>query len=68
MQIYVCLSTDFFVEEADEWRQEIWKMIRQRSDIAFRILTKRAHRIKEEAIDVGKYLAGDQMLNEKRPA
>ena len=47
MQIYVCLSTDFFVEEADAWRPEIWKMIRQRSDIAFRILTKRAHRIKE---------------------
>ncbi|MDE6562322.1 MAG: phage Gp37/Gp68 family protein [Muribaculaceae bacterium] len=47
MQIYVCLSTDFFVEEADKWRQEIWHIIRQRSDIAFRILTKRAHRIKE---------------------
>ncbi len=47
MHIYVCLSTDFFVEEADEWRPEIWKMIRQRQDIAFRLLTKRAHRIKE---------------------
>ena len=47
MQIYVCLSTDFFVKEADAWRPEIWKMIRRRSDIAFKILTKRAHRIKE---------------------
>ena len=47
MQIYVCLSTDFFVEEADGWRSEIWKMIRLRPDIGFRILTKRAHRIKE---------------------
>lgn len=47
MQIYVCLSTDFFVEEADEWRPEVWKMIRQRPDIAFRLLTKRAHRISE---------------------
>lgn len=47
MQIYVCLSTDFFVEEADQWRRDIWKMIRQRPDIAFRILTKRASRIKE---------------------
>lgn len=47
MHIYVCLSTDFFVEEADEWRPQIWKMIRERPDIAFRILTKRAHRIKE---------------------
>ncbi len=47
MQIYVCLSTDFFVEEADEWRPEVWKMIRQRPDIAFRLLTKRTHRIRE---------------------
>ncbi len=47
MQIYVCLSTDFFVEEADEWRPEVWKMIRQRPDIAFRLLTKRANRIRE---------------------
>lgn len=47
MQIYVCLSTDFFVEEADVWRPEIWRFIRQRSDIAFRVLTKRAHRIKD---------------------
>ncbi len=47
MQIYVCLSTDFFIEEADGWRPEIWKMMRLRSDIAFRILTKRANRIRE---------------------
>lgn len=47
MQLYVGLSTDFFVEEADQWREDIWKIIRQRSDIAFRILTKRANRIKE---------------------
>ncbi len=47
MQIYVCLSTDFFVEEADEWRPDVWKMMRQRPDIAFRLLTKRAHRIQD---------------------
>lgn len=45
MQLYVGLSTDFFVEEADEWRDEAWRIIRQRSDIAFRLLTKRASRI-----------------------
>lgn len=45
MQLYVCLSTDFFVEEADEWRNEVWAMMRRRTDIAFRLLTKRAHRI-----------------------
>ena len=47
MQLYVGLSTDFFVEEADAWRPEVWAMMRTRSDIAFRILTKRAHRIKD---------------------
>ncbi len=47
MQVYVGLSTDFFVEEADEWRAEAWAMMRRRSDIAFRLLTKRAGRICE---------------------
>ncbi len=46
MQLYVGLSTDFFVEEADQWRDEVWSIIRRRPDIAFRILTKRAQRIK----------------------
>jgi protein gp37 len=45
MQLYVGLSTDFFVEEADEWRPEAWRIIASRPDIAFRILTKRADRI-----------------------
>jgi protein gp37 len=47
MQLYVGLSTDFFVEEADEWRGDVWRMMRHRSDIVFRLLTKRANRIRE---------------------
>lgn len=47
MQLYVGLSTDFFVEEADEWREEAWRIIRQRPDIVFRLFTKRANRIKD---------------------
>jgi protein gp37 len=47
MQLYVGLSTDFFVEEADPWRAEAWRMMRERSDIGFRLLTKRATRIAE---------------------
>ncbi len=47
MQLYVGLSTDFFIEEADIWRDEAWRMIRTRSDIAFRLLTKRASRIEK---------------------
>ena len=39
-----CFATDFFLPEADEWRKEIWAMIRQRQDIEFLILTKRIDR------------------------
>ncbi len=45
MELYVGLSTDFFVEEADPWRPRAWDIIRRRPDIAFRLLTKRAARI-----------------------
>ena len=47
MEIFVGLSTDFFVEEADAWRDEAWRVIRRRPDLVFRILTKRAARIRE---------------------
>jgi len=40
-----CFTSDFFIEEADEWRQEAWDIIRQRSDLQFLIPTKRIHRL-----------------------
>ena len=43
--IRVCMTSDFFLEEADEWRKEVWDMIRIRSDVHFWLLTKRAGRI-----------------------
>lgn len=42
--VYLCFSTDFFIEEADGWRGECWKMIRQRQDCTFLFLTKRIDR------------------------
>lgn len=42
--VYVCMTSDFFIEEADEWRKEIWQMIKQRSDLTFSIITKRIER------------------------
>ena len=42
--VYLCFSTDFLIEEADEWREECWKMIRERSDLNFIFLTKRIER------------------------
>ena len=45
--VYACLSSDFFIQEADEWRNDIWKMIHTRSDIDFKIITKRIERFAE---------------------
>lgn len=45
--IHVCLTSDFFIEEADEWRKDVWKMIKWRSDLNFALFTKRVERIEE---------------------
>lgn len=45
--ISVCMTSDFFLEEADEWRDEAWDMMRTRSDVIFLLLTKRPERIKD---------------------
>lgn len=42
--VATCFATDFFIQEADEWRAEAWAMIKQRSDLEFLILTKRIDR------------------------
>ena len=42
--VYTCMTSDFFVEEADAWRDAAWKMIRERNDLQFTIITKRIHR------------------------
>ena len=43
--IYTCFSSDFFHKDADEWRDEAWSMIRERSDCTFFMITKRPERI-----------------------
>ena len=45
--VRVCMASDFFLEEADEWRKEAWNFIRQRPNVTFSLLTKRAERIAE---------------------
>lgn len=44
-QLRICMTSDFFVEEADEWRDEAWDIIRRRKDISFFVLTKRPERV-----------------------
>ena len=42
--VYVCFSSDFLIEDADVWRDECWKMMKERSDLHFLFLTKRIER------------------------
>ncbi len=43
--VYTCFSSDFLVEEADEWRKDVWKMMKERQDLTFIFLTKRIARL-----------------------
>ena len=42
--VYLGFSTDFLIEEADEWRGDCWAMIKERQDCSFLFLTKRIER------------------------
>lgn len=42
--VYICFSSDFLLEEADPWRSDCWRMMRQRPDLRFLFLTKRIER------------------------
>ena len=43
--IRVCMTSDFFLEEADPWRNEAWSVMRERKDVKFFLLTKRPERV-----------------------
>jgi protein gp37 len=43
--IFTCSWSDFFIEEADDWRQEAWDIIRKTPQHTYQILTKRPERI-----------------------
>jgi len=45
--VYLCFQTDFLIEEADIWRDECWRIIKERSDLKFLFLTKRIERFME---------------------
>lgn len=46
-KVYTCMTSDFFIEEADEWRSEIWDIIKERQDLIFTIITKRIERFEK---------------------
>ena len=45
--IRVCMTSDFFLEEADAWRPYAWDIMKRRSDVRFFLLTKRPQRVRE---------------------
>ena len=42
---FVCGYSDFFLEEADAWRDDAWQVIRETPNVIYQIQTKRTHRI-----------------------
>jgi protein gp37 len=46
-RIFTNSMSDFFIEEADEWRDDAWDVIRRTPQHIWMILTKRPERIKE---------------------
>lgn len=42
--VFLCFNSDFLIEEADEWRNEAWKIIGIRNDLNFMFITKRIER------------------------
>ena len=45
--VFTCFTSDFLLEDADGWRPECWRMMRQRSDLQFFFFTKRISRFME---------------------
>lgn len=43
--VFTCFTSDFLLEDADPWRPDCWRMMRQRSDCWFYFFTKRINRL-----------------------
>ena len=76
--IFTCSMSDFFIEDADDWRDDAWDVIRKTPQHSWQILTKRTERILEclpkdwnegwdnvwlgTSIESNKYLEGASIL------
>lgn len=49
--VYTGFSTDFLIEDADEWRDDCWRMIKERQNCTFLFLTKRIDRFMKSIPD-----------------
>ncbi len=43
--VYTCFTSDFLLSDADEWRHDCWRMMREREDCQFIFFTKRIDRL-----------------------
>ncbi|MCX7773226.1 MAG: phage Gp37/Gp68 family protein, partial [Clostridia bacterium] len=74
---FTCFTSDFLLQEADEWRKDAWKIIKERSDCDFFFLTKRPERFLScipedwgdgyENIHMGVSCENQQMADERIP-
>jgi protein gp37 len=46
-RVFVCSWSDFFIEDADDWRDEAWEIMRRTPHLTYMLLTKRAENIKD---------------------
>ena len=75
--VYTCMTSDFFIPEADLWRDSIWHMIKERSDVTFYIITKRIERMKKclpsdwhdgyDNVIICATIENEEMANERLP-
>lgn len=49
--VETCFTSDFFLDKADEWRADAWRMMKIRSDLNFFFITKRILRFNERLPD-----------------
>lgn len=45
--VFTCSWSDWFIEQADAWRDEAWSIIKRTPHLTYQILTKRPERIAE---------------------
>lgn len=44
-KVFTCSWSDFFIEQADEWRDDAWWIIKQTPHLTYQVLTKRPENI-----------------------
>lgn len=49
--VFPCSWSDFFIKDADPWRDEAWNIIRKTPHLTYQILTKRPENIKDRLPD-----------------